>query len=169
MNRRFSKIVSEEIDKFIKNTINEINNNIFQILERYRIDIVKRQQELEDSIDDYKALNNNDINEFIRNLTTFTIQLEEALRRCISNQSINEGLRDYGIRPPEQFSNLVNDFKYWYNWSNRNFFGKQGYGYGGYGRYGKNQNSKFGSSTQKEKLSVLLSNNLYKIERQYKK
>jgi hypothetical protein len=161
-----NNIISEEINKFVSHVINENNAAIFQILEKYRVDISSRYQNLEESIEKYKALKNNEIDNFINNLCTFTIQLENALARCVSKQSLNESLRDWGITPPPQFANIANDFKYWYNWSNRNIFGKQGYGSYGNTANGK-RNFQSAKNVKNEKLSVLLSNSLYKIENQY--
>lgn len=145
------RIIKEEINRFILSEAIDFTN------------LVGYSNQLNTSIGNLRNLNSNGFNEelnnFLRDLSIYGIQIIAAINRCAQANNLNEAswgnLSSYGINlPGELGGNLWSDAKegYWktVNFLNRNRNGGRG-GYANGNRRGTNNNS-----VPSEKLSVLL-------------
>jgi hypothetical protein len=151
------RIIKEEINRFILSEAIDFSN------------LTNYSNQLNASIGNLRNLNSNGFNEelnnFLRDLSIYGIQIIAAINRCAQANNLNEAswgnLSSYGINlPGELGGNLWSDAKegYWktVNFLNRNRNGgRKGYANGN--RKGSNNMSGISSNTvPSEKLSVLL-------------
>lgn len=127
------KIINEEIDRLIINeninTLGQYANNINNQLNR---------------IKNY-TITDASLSNFISGFEIYCIQVINAIKRCIKANSLNEGLRDWGINiPPELGGNFWNDARMGYYATKRGlqrFFNNNGYGYGKNGNGNRTSNN----------------------------
>lgn len=133
MNKRFSKIIREEINRLILSEALDVSP------------LSKYMQPLKNCVSELKNIGvtkNKEVDAFINDLITYVIQIIFGIDRCVRANSLNEyfSLRNYGIEyPAELGGNFFNDFESGFykgsNWVNRNFNSKAS------GRYGRTNNN----------------------------
>lgn len=133
MNKRFSKIIREEINRLILSEALDVSP------------LSKYIQPLKNCVSKLKNIGvtkNKEVDAFINDLITYVIQIIFGIDRCVRANSLNEyfSLRNYGIEyPAELGGNFFNDFESGFykgsNWVNRNFNSKAS------GRYGRTNNN----------------------------
>lgn len=136
----YQKIIREEIEKYI---LKEDFNSIIS----YR----NKLKTLVTELGNYRP-NITYVEQFLTNLTKYTLQIIFALDRCARANTLNESLHDYGIELPQElnvWNNVKNSYRDAKNYINRNFV-NGGYT-SSYARVGNPNN------LPTEKLSVLLS------------
>ena len=138
MNKRFSKIIREEINRLILSEALDVSP------------LSKYMQPLKNCVSELKNIgvtNNKEVDAFISDLITYVIQIIFGIDRCVRANSLNEyfSLRNYGIEyPAELGGNFFNDFESGFykgsNWVDRNFNSKASGRYGNNGRTNNNGN-----------------------------
>ena len=151
---RISQIIREEINKFI---INENINSLTQFSTNLNNSLNKLGNDL-------GRIGTNSLNQqlqqFFKSFETYIVQVIFAVNRCVKANSLNEGLRDFGINvPPELGGNFWNDATRGYH-KTMNFL-TRGNNYGT-----QNRNTANPNTVPSVKLSQLLQN-LPNIENSY--
>ena len=102
MNNRYRKIIREEIDKFIlSEAINVASLNSF----------VRPLNQCSSDISNISSFNNQELDQFLKDLVEYIIQIIFGIERCVKANNLNESLYGYGIEvPPELGGNFYNDF-----------------------------------------------------------
>ena len=102
----YQKIIREEIEKYIlKEAVNLTQlENFLPTLDNLKNQIAK-----------IEGINNDEINKYLYDLERYIIQIMFGIKRCVSANSLNEGLRDYGFEVPDELGgnfgrNFVNNF-----------------------------------------------------------
>ena len=140
----YQKIIREVIEKYILtedlSSIGKYPNTLISLV---------NQLEQYDSSNEY-----DNVKKFLNDLVIYTVQICNAINRCVRANNLNEGLSDYGINVPTELGgDLWNDMK-------RSYYNTKGF-----------LNSRFGASSssgyakasanpnavKNEKLSILLS------------
>jgi hypothetical protein len=122
MNKRFSKIIREEINRLILSEALDVSP-----LSKYIQPLKNCASELKN----IGVTKNKEVDAFINDLITYVIQIIFGIDRCVRANSLNEyfSLRNYGIEyPAELGGNFFNDFESGFykgsNWVNRTFNGR---------------------------------------------
>lgn len=136
-------IIQEEINKYI------INENI-NSLTQYANGINKELNEIKNYTVTDRALQN-----FIKNFEIYSIQIINAINRCVKANSLNEGFGNWGIDiPPELGGNFWNDARRGY-YNTKNFLTRGRYGHYN-GNNGRTANGVDRNTVKSVKLYVLL-------------
>lgn len=157
-------IIREEIDKFISESVNSL-----QQLER---DAEALNTMYEKLMSRLKKITNasKELDDLIYCTEYFTVQLIDAINRCVKNNNINESLADYGIYIPDQFRGVEYGFRRGYNnterFLNRHFRGNRNNGT--YQRDSALKSKRFNkNSVNQKRLGVLLNDNFKNLKQKY--
>jgi hypothetical protein len=127
MKKNYTRIIREEINRLILEAVNVSS------LSKY----VQPLKKCNTDITNIGTTSNKEIDKFLSDLCMYIIQIIAGINRCVTANSLNEGLQDYGIEfPAELGGNFPNDFERNFyqgsNWVNRRFGGngRSGSGYG---------------------------------------
>lgn len=161
------KIIKEEINRFILESVNPL-----QQLERDAEALDTMYEKLTVRIS--KMTNaSKELDDLIFATEYFTVQLIDAINRCVRNNNINESLADYGIYLPSQLRNLDYSFRRGYNntkrFLNRNFRGGGNSKYGtAYQKDSPMKSRRFNkNSVSQKRLGVLLNDNFNNLKQKY--
>ena len=122
MKKDYTRIIREEINRLILETVNVSS------LSKY----VQPLKKCNTVISNIGMTNNKEIDKFLNDVCVYIIQIIAGINRCVSANSLNESLQDYGIEfPAELGGNFPNDFE-------RNFYQGANFVHRKLGGYGNN-------------------------------